>query len=224
VHASCGELEGEAAFYECLSFAGGSFVDLDWTDPESNTVDKPGEFLLLEAAQRRDERKENYRSEKMRQYQAPNDAKPRDSKLTILLIDEMWPLVAVINDGLQAHGHNVLTAYSGRQGLEVLKKVHVDVVICELSLPDTDGWQVGKSTRIDCEERGRSKPPFIILTGALLETNGEEKMVDSGVDAILRKPVDLRMLETMVQSAYRRRHPERELAEGLHGDDVEILV
>lgn len=214
LHAECGDVQGEAAFYECLSFAGGSFVDLDWTDPEKTTVDKPGEFLLLEAAQSRDERRENCRSEKIRQDLLCSDAKARGSMLTILLVDGMWSLVAVINDGLKAYGHNLLAAYSGRHALEMLKKVHVDVVICELLLPDTDGWQVAKAIRVGCEERGGNKPLFIILTGALPKTDGQGKMADSGVDFIIRKPVDIRRLESVVQSVYRRGQGTRDLVHG----------
>lgn len=54
-HAKCRELEGEEALYKCLCFEGGSFVNLPWTDPDKVTVTKPGDFLLFEAARKRDE-------------------------------------------------------------------------------------------------------------------------------------------------------------------------
>ncbi len=57
-HAKCGNLEGEDAVYKCLSFDGGNFVNLPWTDPDKITIDKPGDFLLIEAARKRDELRE----------------------------------------------------------------------------------------------------------------------------------------------------------------------
>jgi CheY-like chemotaxis protein len=54
-HAECGDLEGEEAFYTCVSFTGGSFVNLPWSEPEKTTITKPGDYLLMEAARRRDE-------------------------------------------------------------------------------------------------------------------------------------------------------------------------
>ncbi len=57
VHATCGDLEGEEAVYRCVNFAGGSFSNLPWQVPERVSIDKPGEFLLLEAARRRDDMK-----------------------------------------------------------------------------------------------------------------------------------------------------------------------
>ncbi len=54
-HAVCGELEGEAALYRCLSFKGGSFSNLPWTNSHKKTINRPGEFVLIEAARLRDE-------------------------------------------------------------------------------------------------------------------------------------------------------------------------
>jgi CheY-like chemotaxis protein len=57
-HAKCDDLEGEQALYRCLSFEGGSFLNLPWTEPDKVTITKPGDFLLMEAARKRDEAKE----------------------------------------------------------------------------------------------------------------------------------------------------------------------
>ncbi len=54
-HATCGELRGEEALYRCLRFRGGSFCSLPWREPDRVTIEKPGEFLLMEAARKRDE-------------------------------------------------------------------------------------------------------------------------------------------------------------------------
>jgi CheY-like chemotaxis protein len=56
VHAKSGDLEGEEALYNCLLFKGGSFSSLPWREPERISIDKPGVFLLIEAARKRDER------------------------------------------------------------------------------------------------------------------------------------------------------------------------
>jgi CheY-like chemotaxis protein len=55
LHADCGALTGEEAFYRCTSFSRGRFMNLPWRKPGIVTVDKPGEYLLLQAARRRDE-------------------------------------------------------------------------------------------------------------------------------------------------------------------------
>jgi CheY-like chemotaxis protein len=54
-HARCDDLEGEEALYKCCCFEGGRFLNLPWSDPDKITIKKPGDFLLMEAARKRDE-------------------------------------------------------------------------------------------------------------------------------------------------------------------------
>ena len=56
LHATSGHLEGEEAFYCCTQSTGGVFTHLPWEEPEERTIRRSGDFLLLEAARRRDER------------------------------------------------------------------------------------------------------------------------------------------------------------------------
>ncbi len=55
VHATSEALVGEPALYRCLSFKGGKFSSLSWTEPDSSSIHKPSEFLIMEAARSRDE-------------------------------------------------------------------------------------------------------------------------------------------------------------------------
>jgi CheY-like chemotaxis protein len=58
-HAKCDHLVGEDALFKCLSFEGGSFVNLPWSEPDAITIKRPGDFLLMEAARKRDEARES---------------------------------------------------------------------------------------------------------------------------------------------------------------------
>ncbi len=55
IHATSKGLQGEQALYECLASRSGSFSNFPWREPTRTTIDKPGEFVLMEAARRRDE-------------------------------------------------------------------------------------------------------------------------------------------------------------------------
>jgi CheY-like chemotaxis protein len=59
-HASCCGLTGDDAFYRCMNFEGGSFANLPWQEPDQYTINKPGEFLLVEAARKRDEKRGDF--------------------------------------------------------------------------------------------------------------------------------------------------------------------
>ncbi len=55
VQAIRGKREGKEAFFECMNFTGGKFSTRPWNDPGPEPIDELAEFLLVEAARRRDE-------------------------------------------------------------------------------------------------------------------------------------------------------------------------
>ncbi|HTY26123.1 MAG TPA: PAS domain S-box protein [Desulfomonilaceae bacterium] len=128
----------------------------------------------------------------------------RDPILRILLIDDLEPILTVLGDGLTQLGHVVSTALSGEDALRILRDTQVDVVICDLGMPGMNGWEVGKKIRALCEDRGIPKPPIILLTGWGAQVEEKNKMSESGVDAVVEKPVDMaRLLEAIRRFARR---------------------
>jgi hypothetical protein len=57
-HAVCPPLDGEEALYKCLTMKGGRFFNGAWKEPEKQTINKPGDLLLFEAARIRDEERQ----------------------------------------------------------------------------------------------------------------------------------------------------------------------
>jgi predicted regulator of Ras-like GTPase activity (Roadblock/LC7/MglB family)/CheY-like chemotaxis protein len=55
VHAICGDLEGEAAFFKIMGFTGGRLDSMSFTDLPARTINAPIEALIIEAARRQDE-------------------------------------------------------------------------------------------------------------------------------------------------------------------------
>jgi CheY-like chemotaxis protein len=118
--------------------------------------------------------------------------------LRILLIDDFQPLVAMLGDGLAAYDHTISTALSGREGLAVLKENPIDLVICDLGMPDMNGWQVAREVLSFCAEERRAKIPFILLTGWAGQINVIDRIKECAVDRVLAKPVDVpQLLETI---------------------------
>ncbi len=54
-HAQCNDLQGEEALFHCLAFESGNFSTLPWHEPDSFSINQRGEYLLMEAAKRKDE-------------------------------------------------------------------------------------------------------------------------------------------------------------------------
>ncbi len=106
----------------------------------------------------------------------------------VLIIDDSEDSVWVLRHGLARAGQQVLTALSGRKGIEIFENNPVDIIICDLGMPELNGWEVGKTIKEICLERGCPKPPFILLTGWGGLLDEKEKMLESGVDRIVEKP------------------------------------
>jgi two-component system cell cycle sensor histidine kinase/response regulator CckA len=125
--------------------------------------------------------------------------------LTILVIDDMPAIVQFIERALTRIGHAAIGCTSGQAALEVLRAKQVDVVICDLVMPEMNGWEVGREIRRLHEERCTPKPPFILLTGWGGQSLDKGKIADSGVDEVMEKPVDVKKLQRLVVEAVRDR-------------------
>lgn len=59
----------------------------------------------------------------------------------ILIIDDETDLVMLLEDELCAKGPQVLTAYNGKDGIE-LSKEQPDLIILDIMMPEADGFGV----------------------------------------------------------------------------------
>ncbi|AFM23065.1 response regulator [Desulfomonile tiedjei] len=120
-------------------------------------------------------------------------------KLNILLIDDLKPLLTLMERGLKKLGQNLFTAESGLQGLEIFENTHIDVIISDIEMTGMDGWEVARRITESSARRRIPKPVFILLTGWGSEPLIAEKALAHGVDKILTKPVEIRKLLEIVQ-------------------------
>ncbi len=69
----------------------------------------------------------------------------------ILVIDDERKIVDMITKFLKAEGFQVLSAYDGLAGMEIVQSEPVDLVVLDVMLPGLDGFEVLqriRSTRI----------------------------------------------------------------------------
>lgn len=135
-------------------------------------------------------------------------ADPNES-LRILIIDDVEPLARTLQEGLSQLGQRVSCALSGREGVEMFMESNVDAVVSDLGMPDMNGWEVGREIKRLCESRGVAKPPFILLTGWDCEGEEESRLLESGVDALLQKPINFSELLGVMKQAMREESASR---------------
>ncbi len=114
---------------------------------------------------------------------------------TILVIDDEKSIRNTLKDILEHESYNVELAENGTQGLQIIKDKNIDVVLCDIKMPQIDGMEV--LTKI---MENNSSIPVIMITG-----HGD---IDTAVDAIkkgafdfLQKPLDLNRTLVSIRNA-----------------------
>jgi PAS domain S-box-containing protein len=121
--------------------------------------------------------------------------KSTKKKLHIIAVDDLEPLVDIMQKGLEMWGHKVATALSAEEALQLYDLHKTDLIITDLAMPGMTGWELAKKIKELSSAAGVKKPAIIMLTGwedAAYDTN---ELENSGVDAVLTKP--LRMEELL---------------------------
>ena len=104
-------------------------------------------------------------------------------KKKILVIEDEPDFSKAIRVLLEAHGFEVVSAFSGKEGLAMAKNVSPDLIILDVMLPEIDGYKICRLLKFD--ERYK-KIPIVMLTARSQEqdkTLGKQ----TGADAYLVK-------------------------------------
>ena len=78
----------------------------------------------------------------------------------------------------------VITAKNGREGVEAAFEQLPDLILCDVMMPEMDGYEVVKAIR---EEPKTKTTPFVFLT-AKAERGDQREGMESGADDYLTKP------------------------------------
>jgi len=101
---------------------------------------------------------------------------------------------------LELEGYEVLTADNGRAGLEAVKAKRPDLILCDVMMPELDGYGVVQTLRTD--------PATAIIPFVFLTAKGDKADVrigmNFGADDYLTKPVIRDDLLAAVQSRLAR--------------------
>lgn len=108
--------------------------------------------------------------------------------MRILLVDDDRFVRATLASGLAGFGHEVLDAESAEQGLEMLDRARVDVIVSDIEMPGIGGLAFVRVLR----SRPR-RPPCVALTASQLSIAEDEAMHDL-FDRVLTKPVSVSVL------------------------------
>jgi two-component system NtrC family response regulator len=126
------------------------------------------------------------------------------SRVKILVIDDDESLRRVLEYNLAQEGYAVLTAGSGEQGLELLKKERADLVVTDVRMPGMDGLQVLEGVR-----KVDPNIQVIILTAFGTIEMAVEAM-KAGAFHYISKPFNRDELKLTIKKALQLKELERE--------------
>ncbi len=113
---------------------------------------------------------------------------------SVLIIDDNPDVARSLADVLELQGHEVTLARDGQSGFELAREKQPDVVLCDLGLPDLDGYEVAR--RLRREECLRATRLFALSGYARPEDRDRSRA--AGFDAHIAKPPNLDELSRIV--------------------------
>ena len=126
---------------------------------------------------------------------------PSLAGIKVLAIDDQLYTRDVVAAILRRSGAEVTTASSVRDGLECVTKSAPDVIVCDIAMPEEDGYAFVRELRAN-PEAGIASLPVIALT-AFGRAEDQESALGSGFDDYLKKPVEPSDLANAVLRARR---------------------
>ena len=115
---------------------------------------------------------------------------------TILIIEDDTVLRETTAEILELENYKVVTAANGKRGAELAKIMLPDIVVCDIMMPELDGYDVLK---ILSEDENTKRIPFIFMS-AKTEIKDVRKGMDLGADDYLTKPVNDELLISAIES------------------------
>jgi DNA-binding NarL/FixJ family response regulator len=123
----------------------------------------------------------------------------KDSK-KLLLIDDDPNLILLVKDYLEFRGYAVTTAENGREALEILGKDLPDMIICDVMMPEMDGYAFVERIRQD----SRSGWVPIMFLSAKGQSQDKVKGLNTGADVYMVKPFEPEELVAQVESSLKQ--------------------
>ncbi|HEY6230269.1 MAG TPA: ATP-binding protein [Pyrinomonadaceae bacterium] len=127
---------------------------------------------------------------------AQDNAMPNMQGLRILTIDDEADTRDLVRAVLESCGAEVLTAASAREGLDSLSRWNPHVLICDIAMPEEDGYSVIRKVR---QSASTANLPAIALT-AYVRVEDRMRALDAGYQMFLPKPVEAEELRSTVAS------------------------
>lgn len=118
----------------------------------------------------------------------------------LLLIDDDPNLILLVKDYLEFRGYQVVTAGNGREALDLLGNLVPDMIICDVMMPEMDGYAFVEQVR---QDQSKSWIPILFLS-AKGQSQDRVKGLTTGADVYMVKPFEPEELVAQVESSLKQ--------------------
>ncbi len=124
----------------------------------------------------------------------------KNSKYTLLLVDDEPDILEFVGYNLKKEGYNVVTASNGEEGLKKARKNQPHLILLDVMMPGMDG--------IETCDKLRQMPELEDTLIAFLTARGEDYSqvagFDAGADDYITKPIKPKVLISRIKALLRR--------------------
>lgn len=114
-------------------------------------------------------------------------------RISILAIDDEEHIRDILEYNLKLDGFEVYVAEDGRKGLELARKMRLDVILLDWMMPEMDGLEVLSELKKD--EQTKHIPVFMLTAKPLMRDRGEALF--EGADDYIPKPFAAELGQTV---------------------------
>jgi two-component system, cell cycle response regulator DivK len=104
----------------------------------------------------------------------------------ILVIEDNHQNMYLCTFILNSHHHEVIQAFSGRQGIESAEKNAPDLIILDIQLPEMDGYAVAREIK---QNPLTSRIPIVAVTSYAM-AGDRERVLAAGCQGYIEKPIN----------------------------------
>ena len=103
----------------------------------------------------------------------------------ILIVDDVPENIKLLEAMLTDEAHEIVTAASGAEALEMIEKESPDLVLLDVVMPKMDGYAVCRRIR----ESGQNRFLPVVMISALDPSEESRNSIEAGADGFLERPV-----------------------------------
>ncbi len=114
---------------------------------------------------------------------------------TILIVEDNEKNMKLVRDILRHNGHQTIEATTGVEGVRLAQAQRPDLILMDIQLPDIDGIEALRRIRAESSLDAIA----VIAVSASVMPDDQHKIVTSGFDAFVTKPINLKQFLETVQ-------------------------